>query len=341
MHNARILCNQACAIACEPGQLARSEHYLAKLQLRRGRLGQAEVHLKNALQAARATGKPPFIHAVLQTSLHHACLFRRDRDECATQASQILAFRSAHQLEHTPLGALANWYLLCDDQTAVRDTLENDIMRHRRNGDRVREALGLLNLGFLELQQDHPDAKHHVQQALTLSRRTGDRATECLAWQNLGDLSLCEHDLTHAQVAFLAARELATELDSARLNGLATYGLAKIAMAKRNADTVTRVTEAIEWTTLSSDAVTKSLAKMLLAPALYDQGQGERAAAAWQEAMQFIEEEEPPLHMISVDHHLALFDFCRGATEAARTLLATQTPTVATRMLAAMIHRRE
>jgi len=326
--------------ATSPAQKARASMGLAGHHLGRGRISEGQAHLDTAFTLAQDAGMPSLLHAILQSRLQVA-VYRSDTDAADGLVERIRAHRRAHGLSHLPLQNLAIWYDLKGDLPEMRRVLDSDIANHHGRAEHDREANARMNLGYILLQGLDPDALPTLRGAVRLSQRSGNRAVECLARLNLSILLLTQGKLDEANTEGLAARSLADDLRHERYRAKCRLALGQVAAARRDPEAATHLTEATELATQCDDRATIISGQLLLATILYEQGHPDEAAEVWREAVRKTEDPQDAGRFdMAVTYHKALFDLCRGESEAVDQVLNSAPPSCSRSLLCAWVEPR-
>lgn len=313
---------RAVALAVEPAQVVRAALALGRHHVIHGDFVAAAPHLETARRRAAEVDDPVVTHAVLQACLA-AAVYRADLAASRGWAEQLLAHRSAHGLDHLPRHNLSVWYDLVGDHERMLEVIEADIVAHQRRGERDREANAWMNKGYLLMHRQSDDAVSCMRRAVTLAQRSGNRLVEATSRYNLSALLLTQERLTEASAEGLAALALAQGLGNARQVAMCKLGLGHIAAARRDPAAASLLEEAVALATRCGDLATATLAQMLLAPMLFELGDGRRAEEVWRDAVAGFERgPRTDRFVIALAVHRALFDLCRGDPTAVDQVLA-------------------
>ncbi len=179
-----------------------------------GRLGGAEPHLIQALEAARLAGAPERLWQALE-DLGRASLRLGEYDQAVQLASEGLGLArgTRHPSEARVtcgfLKILGLASLSKGEFERARAFCEEGLAEAEAAGLGAERAALLANLGSILAKQGSVDeASERMRQALTQARALGDRSLEASLLANLGVVAAQRGDLEQAEPLFLEALEL-------------------------------------------------------------------------------------------------------------------------------------
>ena len=130
------------------------------------------------------------------------------------------------------LGVLAYF----EGEYELAESLDREGLEWAEKARDSRLRCGLLQaLGGVEIELGNfEDAEGHLLESLHLSREIGHRWYNSVIWKEIGELRLKQGLLNAATEAFTKSMQVARDVSSQELIGLALYGLARTAAARQN-----------------------------------------------------------------------------------------------------------
>ncbi len=193
------------------GAEATALYYLAGIDWRHGRYGQAESRLHDALALYRDAGDPEGTARAL-AGLGQVEYERGSYEEAGSLLQQAIDMHrenGAQVSEAVAVCKLANVYERQGRHEQGEASYQRALAMFREAGNARGEAVALDRLGVIELRHGHFDraaAKHH--RALTLFREVNDVMNETVVLAHLGHLELRRGNLREAITRLRAAADL-------------------------------------------------------------------------------------------------------------------------------------
>lgn len=219
------------------GSIARALQELGVVAMAQMNYPVAEQHLKDALEEANNLGDTAR-ECALYTRLGWMQRGMGNFDKAKEYSLKGLELARANEdAEQTgelllSLGVIA--YLEGDYSRAVTLDLEGLDYAEKAHDSRLRcgllQALGGAEICLGEFEK----AEAHLLESQRLAREIGHRWYGSVIWKEFGELRLRQEYMNAASESFTKALELAREVNSPELIGLALYGLARTAAARKN-----------------------------------------------------------------------------------------------------------
>ena len=157
-----------------------------------------------------------------------------DHSEAQTMLTECLAIHRSLQNPREIAAALTNLATLHSQQgdlATARSYNEEALGIFRELGDRVGEAIGLLNLGEISVQQGSSGARELFEQCLAIARDIKHQELESDCERNLGEIALEAGDFRAAQVHFTRSLKVCRDAEDKRGEALALWRLGRTDMA--------------------------------------------------------------------------------------------------------------
>ena len=229
LDNLRAAIALALAEGVDPVLAVKFEVALMRFRILRGYSTEARNNVRKALvlpgirEPNAARGHALYVGGVLATN-------QSDYGEATKMLTECLAIRRGLDTPRetgATLSTLATLHLQQNDTAKAHDYQVEAIGIFRDLGDRVGEAIGLLNLGEISMRQDDPDAKELFEQCLTIARSIKHQELESDCERNLGELAFGAGNLPAAQIRFARSLTVCRDAADRRGEAIALWRLGK------------------------------------------------------------------------------------------------------------------
>jgi predicted ATPase/class 3 adenylate cyclase len=238
LDNLRAAIALALAEGVDPVLAVKFEVALMRFRILRGYSREARNNVRAALElpgirepnVARAHAL--YVGGVLATN-------QSDHVEAARMLKECLEIRRSLDTPRETAAALttlATLYLQQDDLAQARDYEEEAIGTFRDLGDRIGEAIGLLNLGEISMRQGDPDAGELFENSLTIARSIKHQELESDCERNLGELALSAGDLQSARTRFARSLKVCQDAEDKRGEAITLWRFGKADAASGDHD---------------------------------------------------------------------------------------------------------
>jgi predicted ATPase/Tfp pilus assembly protein PilF len=229
LDNLRSAIALALAEGVDPVLAVKFEVALMRFRILRGYSREARNNVRAALElpgirepnVARAHAL--YVGGVLATN-------QSDHVEAARMLKECLEIRRSLDTPRetaSALTTLATLYLQQGDLAQARDYEEEAIGIFRDLGDRIGEAIGLLNLGEISMRQGDSDARELFERSLTIARSIKHQELESDCERNLGELALSAGDLQGARTRFARSLKVSQDAEDKRGEAITLWRFGK------------------------------------------------------------------------------------------------------------------
>ena len=211
-------------------------------------LDDAKAHYRRAVDLLLALGRIDKVSAPLM-NLGNVHRMRGDFDASDATLMEALGYiaESDTWMNAAAQYSLGNNALLRDDYATGRARFESALALHRKLGDHVHEALGLMALGLIAYRQERwADARAHYRAATAMFDELGDRNFGTAVRINFGIALLAMGETAEALETFTKGLRMAQEVGSLENMTASLEGLSQIAGERGDQDRSVRLAAAAD-----------------------------------------------------------------------------------------------